>query len=249
VASGDAQEVRVELFPDAPPPSGLAVVGCDPAFGIVADELRRERGIEVSWSQRGSRAALVALARGEAHMAGVHLLDLPSGRWNEASVRELVPFSCTRVTFAAWEQGLLVRPDARRRIGGIGDLAEGRARLLNREPGSGSRALLDDVLAEAGVEPATVEGYGTTARSHLSVADGIAAGAADAGVAILAAGRARGLEVLPLREEAYELVIPDHFLDLPDVDALLDALRRPGIRAQVEALGGYDGAGMGSVAS
>jgi molybdate-binding protein/transcriptional regulator with XRE-family HTH domain len=249
VASGDAQEVRVELFPDAPPPSGLAVVGCDPAFGIVADELRRERGIEVSWSQRGSRAALVALARGEAHMAGVHLLDLPSGRWNEASVRELVPFSCTRVTFAAWEQGLLVRPDARRRIDGIGDLADGRARLLNREPGSGSRALLDDVLAEAGVEPATVEGYGTTARSHLSVADGIAAGAADAGVAILAAGRARGLEVLPLREEAYELVIPDHFLDLPDVDALLDALRRPGIRAQVEALGGYDGAGMGSVAS
>jgi putative molybdopterin biosynthesis protein len=244
-----SSEVRVELFLDAPPPSGLAVVGCDPAFGIVADELRRERGIEVSWSQRGSRAALLTLARGEAHLAGVHLLDRASGQWNGPTVHELVPFPCTRVTFAAWEQGLLVRPDARRRIGGIGDLAEGRARLLNREPGSGSRALLDDLLAEAGVVPATVVGYGTAARSHLSVADGIAAGAADAGVAIRAAGRARGLEVIPLREEAYELIIPDHFLDLPAVGALLDTLRRPGVRAQVEALGGYDGEGMGTEAS
>jgi molybdopterin molybdotransferase/putative molybdopterin biosynthesis protein len=245
----DGGEVGVRLFPDRPPPSGLAVVGCDPAFGIVADGLRRHRGIDVSWSQRGSRAALVALARGEAHVAGAHLQDAVSGAWNGPAVHQLVPFPCTRISFAVWEQGLLVRPDTTRRIGGIGDLADGRARLLNREEGSGSRALLDETLAAAGVEPAGVAGYTTTARGHFSVADGIAAGAADAGVAIRAAGRARGLDVLPLREEAYELIVPDHFLDLPAVDALIGLLHRPGVRAQVEALGGYDAATMGRIAS
>ncbi len=242
-------EVSVRVFADGPPPAGLAVVGCDPAFGIVAEALRRERGIEVSWSQRGSRAALITLARGEAHVAGVHLRDAASGAWNAPSVHALVPFPCTRVSFAVWEQGLLARPGAAHAIGGIGDLAGGQVRLLNREEGSGSRALLDELLAAAGVEPSDVAGYATTARGHLAVADGIAAGAADAGVAIRAAGRARGLDVLPLREEAYELVIPDHFLDLPGVEALLGLLRRPGVRAQVEALGGYDAATMGTAAS
>ena len=62
---------------------------------------------------------------------------------------------------------------------------------------------------------------------------------------IRAAGAAFGLDVLPLRIEPYELIVPDHFLDLAAVQALLDALRRPGVRSQVEALQGYDGRGMG----
>lgn len=248
VEGGEGPEVVVRLLADPPPPAQVAVVGCDPAFGIVADALRRERGVEVDWSQRGSRAALETLARGEAHLAGVHLLDPVSGSWNGRWVGELVPFPCTRVAFAVWEQALLVRPDVASRVQGVGDLASGGIRLLNREEGSGSRALLDEALQAAGVEPASVPGYATAAPGHLAVADGIAAGAADAGVAIRAAGRSRGLEALPLRQEAYELVVPDHFLELPAVQALLDLLRRPGIRAQVEALGGYDGAGMGGVA-
>ncbi len=226
--------------------AGLAVVGCDPAFGIVLDALRREHGIDVSWTERGSRAALLTLARGEAHIAGAHLRDPRSDTWNGPWVRELVPFPCTRIAFSIWEQGLLLRPDVQGRVAGIGDLGGRRVRVLNREDGSGSRALLDEALETAGVEPAEVEGYATTARGHLSVADGIASGAADAGVAIRAAGIARSLGFVPLRDEAYELVIPDHFLDLPAVDALLGLLRRPGIRRQVEALGGYDATAMGT---
>jgi putative molybdopterin biosynthesis protein len=81
------------------------------------------------------------------------------------------------------------------------------------------------------------------------VADGIAAGTADAGVAIRAAGLARGLDFLPLLQEAYDLVIPDAFLDLPAVDALLTLMKRPGVRTQVESLGGYDVASMGHASS
>lgn len=245
----DEGEVVVALFPERPPSAELAVVGCDPAFGIVADGLRRDHGLDVTWSQRGSRAALVALARGEAHVAGAHLYHAASGAWNGPWLRELVPFPCTRISFATWEQGLLVRPDARPRIRDISDLAARGVRLMNREEGSGSRALLDEALAAAGVDPDRVEGYRTAARGHVAVAEAIAAGAADAGVAIRAAGRALDLDVVRLRDEAYELVIPDHFLDLPAVDALLGLLRRRGVRAQTEALGGYDAATMGRVAS
>lgn len=249
VEAVEGDDVAVRLLPHGPPPAELVVAGCDPAFGILAETLRREHGVEVCWVQRGSRAALLALARGHVHVAGTHLRDPASGAWNGPWVRELVPFPCTRISFATWKQGLIVRPGASPRIRGVADLARRGVRLLNREEGSGSRALLDEVLAAAGVVPARVAGYATAARGHLAVADAIAAGAADAGVAIVAAARARGLEAIPLREEAYELVIPDHFLELPAVDALLRLLRRPTIRAQIEALDGYDAAAMGAVAS
>lgn len=245
VRSIEGSEVRVGLLPERPPRSGLAVVGCDPAFGIVAEALRRERGVEVTWSPRGSRGAMEAVARGEAHVAGAHLQDPETGEANGPWVRALIPFPCTRIAFATWEEGLLVRAGNPRGIGGAEDLARPEVRFINREPGSGSRLLLDEALAAVGVTPGHVNGYATAARGHLAVGEAIAAGLADAGVGIRAAGVAFGLEVLPLRTERYELIVPDHFLDLPAVGALLDTLRRPGIRAQVEALQGYDGNEMG----
>lgn len=243
----DVFEDRVSVRPlaDRPPAADLVVIGCDPAFGLVADTLRRERGFEALWSPRGSRAAMAGLARGEAHVAGTHLLDRTSGEWNGPWVRELIPFAATRIAFAVWEQGLLVRPGRPALIGGVADLGREGVRLLNREEGSGSRMLLDEELRAASLDPAGLVGYDTRARSHEAVAEGIASGSADAGVATRAVATALGLRFLPLRQEVYELVVPDHFLDLPAVQALLDALRRPAVRAQVEALQGYDGEVMG----
>lgn len=245
VEAFEKRRVRVRLLSEAPRPAHLSVVGCDPAFGILAHALQREHGIEVSWSQRGSRAALAALAEGKAHIAGAHLYEAESDTWNGRWVRDLIPFPCTRISFAIWEQGILLRPVLRDHICGIGDLADRRLRLLNREEGSGSRELLDEALTLAGVETASVEGYRTAATGHLEVADGIAAGAADVGIAIRAAGLSRGLGFLSLRQEAYELIVANHFLDLPAVEILLDVLSRPGTRKQVEALGGYDTMNMG----
>lgn len=240
-----ADGVAIRLLADPPPPADLAVVGCDPAFGLVAEALRRERGVEVAWSPRGSRAALTALARGEAHVAGTHLLDPGSGEWNGPWIRELVPFATTRIVFAAWEQGLVVHPRRAAGIVRVADLAGEGLRLLNREEGSGSRMLLDEELRAARVDPGALSGYETRARSHEAVAEGVASGAADAGISTRAVAAALGLAFVPLRREVYELVVPDHFLDLPAVQALLDVLRRPTVRSQVEALQGYDGEGMG----
>ena len=248
VTGVSAAGVTVSLLKDRPPLAELTVVGCDPAFGIVAETLRREQSFEVAWSQRGSRSAIQALARGEAHVAGAHLRDPRTGETNGPWVREAIPFPCTRVVFAVWEQGVLVAPGNPSAIRGVADLARPGVRFLNREPGSGSRMLLDESLDAAGVSADGIDGYGTVARGHLAVGEAIAAGLADAGIGIRAAGVAFGLDVLPIRTEPFELIIPDHFLDLPAVGALLDALRRPGMRAQVEALQGYDTAGMGLIA-
>ena len=238
--------VGVRCLADRPPQADLVVVGCDPAFGLAAELLRREYGFEVLWSPRGSRQALSDLARGRAHVAGSHLLDPTSGAWNGPWIERIVPFATTRIGFATWEQGLVLRPDLSQRVGGTADLAQRGVRLLNREEGSGSRMLLDEELSKAGIAAGDLTGYGTNAPGHEAVAQGVASGSADVGVATRAAATALGLGFLPLRDEIYELVVPDHFLELEAVGALLDVLRLPALRSQVEGLPGYDGTVMGS---
>ena len=120
--------------------------------------------------------------------------------------------------------------------------------MVNREAGSGSRALLDAKLREAVVPVQEVAGYGVEARSHLMVAEVVAMGMADVGAGVKAAAVAASLSFVPLGQERYDLVVPDHFLGLPAVQRLLAALRRRELRRQVEALGGYDTATMGAEA-
>lgn len=236
--------VRVELLSDPPPEPDLVVMGCDPSFALVASALRR-RGFEVLHLPVGSRRALEGVATGHAHVAGVHLLDAETAEYNGPWVERLVPFPCTRVGYAVWTQELLVRP-GRGGIRSLEELARPGIRFANREPGSGTRALVEARLREAGLDPESLPGFGRgTVTGHGAVAELVASGFADAGVAIHAAGRARGLRGLPLARERYDLVIPDTFLELPAVRALLDLLGTPSLRSQVEALGGYDTTAMG----
>lgn len=232
-------------------PASLVAAGCDPAFPLMADHLRRERGVEVLWLTRSSRSSLELLAAGAVHVAGLHLAEAgegvaPMDDPHDDMIRRMVPFPCIRVAWCIWSQELLLAPGNRRRIGSLEGLTRRGVRFLNREPGSGSRRLVERRLAEAGIPAEAVRGFhDAPAGDHLTVARALAAGWADAGVAIRAAGAAFGLEGIPLGEERYDLVIPRHFLDLPAVGALLDALRLPALQGRVEALGGYDLAGAG----
>jgi molybdate-binding protein/DNA-binding XRE family transcriptional regulator len=225
--------------------NSLVAVGCDPSMSVVAAHLRG-RGVELAWREMGSAAALRELALGNAHVAGCHLRDPETGQYNLPWVERLLPFPATVVTFAVWDQGLVVAPSNPKQIRGIEDLARAGVLMVNREKGSGSRALLDDLLAAAHIAPAGVAGYGREATSHLSVAEAVGMGLADAGVAVRAAAIALGLDFVPLSKERYDLVIPTHFLGHAPVAELLAALRRQSLRRQVEALGGYDVATMGT---
>lgn len=242
----ESGRIRLSAFADRPPSPDLVVAGCDPAFGLVRERLQREHGLEVLWLRTGSRAALEALARGVVHAAGLHLEDPESGAYNGPWVERLVPFPATRFGFAIWQQSLLLARGNPLGVHGLADLARPDLRFVNREPGSGSRALVARALARCGVDEGAIPGYlDTSADGHETVARAIASGAAHAGVAIHAVGHALDLAMIPLAEEPYELVVPNHFLELPAVEALLGMLRRPAIQEQVEALTGYDASAMG----
>ncbi len=223
----------------------LALLGCDPAAAMLEPGLRRY-GVRLVWTEEGSYQALTGLARGEAHVAGCHLKDEDTGEYNEVWARRVVPFPCTLVTFAAWQQGLVIAAGNPKGIGGIQHLTAPDVRIVNRPAGSGSRSLLDRLLDGHGVPTGAVAGYGDEAAGHLTMARAVASGLADAGVGVQAAAAAFELEFLPLEAERYDLVIPNHFLDEPGVQTLLDLLRRPGLQRRVEALGGYDTSDMGA---
>ena len=224
--------------------TSLGLLGCDPAGALMEPALHRH-GINLVLSEEGSQQALAGLARGEAHIAGCHLRDEETGEFNFPWVLKLVPFPCTLITFASWQQGFIVSPGNPLDIHGAEDLARPEIQIINRRSGSGSRSLLDRLLLHYGVPSAAVTGYSQEAGGHLAVASTVASGQADAGVGVEAAATALGLGFVPLEEERYDLVIPNHFLDHAGVQVLLNLLRQSGLHRRVETLGGYDVSAMG----
>lgn len=241
-SSNYAQVELLNAIPEAE--RTLVMLGCDPAAALLALVLQG-RGIDLLWSEEGSQAALEGLARGEAHVAGCHLLDPDTGIYNLPWITRLVPFPCTVVNFAVWRQGLMLAAGNPARLHDVADLARPGVRIVNRPAGTGARLALERSLAQVGVSIEQLEGHDRCAPGHLAVAEAVRTGLVDAGIGVQAAAAAAGLDFIPLGEERYDLVIPNHFLDLAGVAALLDVLRRPGLREQVEALGGYDAASMG----
>ncbi|MFN8636564.1 MAG: substrate-binding domain-containing protein [Chloroflexota bacterium] len=241
--------VQVELFTDpARLENTVVAVGCDPATSLLADHLRRRHPTtELAWQGGNSLEALEAVSRGEAHLAGTHLLDPATGQYNVPFARRLLGDDVRLVTFAVWEQGLMLAPGNPRGIAHVGDLARSGTRIANREPGSGARALLDAELERVGVRAGRVAGYDAVVRSHLAAAESVAAGLADAAVGVRAAALALGLHFLPLARERYDLAIPARFFEHPPVQALLETLTSPLFRLEVEALGGYDVSLMGTI--
>ncbi|MFN0073928.1 MAG: substrate-binding domain-containing protein [Chloroflexota bacterium] len=240
-------QATVELFSDPDQLSRMVVaVGCDPAMWLLADHLhRRHPTMELTHQGGNSLNALQAVARGEAHLAGCHLIDAETGEPNGPVARRMLGNEIQLVNFAVWQQGLMVQAGNPRGIQNAADLARSEIRLANREDGSGARALLDIELERLGIKPDQVSGYNAIVRSHLAAAEAVAAGLAHAAVGIRAAAQALGLGFIPLAWERYDLVIPNRNLELPAVQALIETLSSPLFRLEIEALGGYDVSHMG----
>ena len=223
----------------------VLLAGCDPAASILAAMLR-DIGVRLVWIEAESMPSLHALARGEIHIAGCDFKDPVTGRYNVPLVKEIVSFPCTIVRFAVWRQGMIVSHGNPKSIRYIDDLTRPDISFINRKPGAGSRGLLNRLLWESGITSGAIHGYDKAVNGHLAAAETVAAGLADCGIGIEAAAHASELDFLLLNEEPYDLVIPDHFLDLPGVQSLLELLRVKNLRRQVEALGGYDTSQMGT---
>jgi putative molybdopterin biosynthesis protein len=225
----------------------LAVGSHDVALDLLAGRLAAT-GVELVSAHVGSIAGLVALRERSAHLAGTHVLDPATGTYNDAAVHRYGPSEpVALIRLAEREQGLLVAPGNPLAIASLADVARTRARYINRQSDAGTRILLDDLLGRAQIAPEAIAGYERIEFSHLAVAQLVANGSADTGLAIRAAARAFDLDFVSVAWEPYELALPAAALDEPRIAALIAILREPAFRAEVEALGGYGCAHAGDV--
>jgi molybdate-binding protein/DNA-binding XRE family transcriptional regulator len=226
----------------------LLVAGCDPGISLLVQHLGRFDDVDMIVAPSSSRQALDWLKQGKVHVAGSHLRDSSTGEYNLPAIKRLFPGSAVKVvTFAIWEQGLVLANGNPKNIRGVEDLARKGVRIINRENGAGSRELLDQKLHEAGIPEGQVAGYDRIAYGHLPAALAVSLGDTDCCIATRSAARAFGLSFLPLATERYDLVIRRQYARLPAVQALLDVLNRAAVRKKLEILAGYDTRHTGEV--
>ena len=196
----------------------------------------------------GSLGGILALKRGETHLAGSHLLDPKSGDYNVAYIEQHLPGEKLRVvTLVGRTQGLFLAPGNPKGIQGLGDLSRADVSFVNRQRGSGTRLLLDYHLEQEGIGPASVRGYDHEEFTHLAAAALVASGRVDCALGIEAASHALQLDFLPLYSERYDLIIPQKYADSELLAPLLGLLEDPGFRKAVSERPGYDVSQMGNL--
>jgi putative molybdopterin biosynthesis protein len=247
----EAGQLTVRLL-DEPEALGRTVLlaGCTPALSLWARSAERwHPGLRVHWTHANSTAALKHLARGEVHLAGVHLFDMETGAGNAAFVRQALGdgAALALVNLGVWEEGLVVAVGNPKQLRYGMDLTQPGVRLINREAGAGSRLLLDALLKQDGISPKEVKGYTRLATGHLEVAREVASGAADVGVSTAAVAAAFGLGFVPVRQVAYDLALRRETLELAPVQQLIGTLQHRWVRTQLSVVGGYDTSRTGDI--
>jgi putative molybdopterin biosynthesis protein len=213
----------------------------DLTIGVLEDTLKtRSPELKISATNVGSLGGLVALRRREAHLAGTHLLDPRTGAYNLPDIRRHLDARAVMVVnLVRREQGLIVARGNPKGLEGLRDLARPGVRYVNRQPGAGTRVLLDYRLRRLGIRPERIAGYEREEHTHMAVAVAVASGLADAGLGIRQAAVALGLDFLPLEAEDYDLVLLRTFAESEMGERLLAAVRSAEFAAAVGRLAGY----------
>ncbi len=210
------------------------------AIEKVPDLVREHGSVEVDLKYMSSVDAVASLARGDCDLAGFHV---PEGDLGAVLWAQYAPFFKPRqqkIVRMVWRmQGLIVAKGNPRRIRTLRDLARPGVRFVNRQPGSGTRVLLDTLLAAQRVDPARIDGYDTGEFTHAAVAAFVASDMADVGMAIEPAAAQFGLDFIPVVRERYVLAGHHATLASPAVSELCALLRGPQFERQMAAVAGY----------
>ena len=196
----------------------------------------------------GSLGGLLALRRGEAHLAGSHLLDPETGEYNMTYIDRYLPgVPLVVVALVNRSQGLLVGKGNPKGIRTVEDLSRENVQFVNRQRGAGTRVLLDHLLDRQGLASESIHGYDHEEYTHLAVAAAVASGRADVGLGIQAAASALDLDFIHVADEAYDLVIPREHYSSPILAPLLALLEDAEFQQAVGSLPGYGAGRMGTV--
>ena len=246
-------QVRVRLLcPEEKLRNTLVVIGShDPLLDELGDMMHiADSRVYMSSAHVGSMGGIMAIRRGEAHAAGCHLLDTATGEYNLSFIRKYFPKGGVKlVRCVGRQQGLMVAPGNPLGITEFSQIDQPGLRYVNRQKGSGTRILADYLCASQGVDPEQVYGYDREELTHTSVAAQIACGSADAGMGIYSAAQLYNLDFIPICIEEYDLLIPDHAWDTPQVQQLIATLKSDAFREKLLAMGGYTVEGAGELIS
>jgi molybdate-binding protein/DNA-binding XRE family transcriptional regulator len=221
-------------------PSRILIAGCDPSASILGNSLQRQ-GCELVIAYENSSSALELLRDGFVHIAGTHLVDKVTGKTDLLPITNIFPRNSVAViSYAIWQEGLVVAKGNPKKISGISDLARKDVRITNREHGAGCRRLLDDLLKAHDISASQVKGYDRAATGHIPAARLVQSGDVDCCISTRAGARALGMDFVPLAQKPYHLVIRRKQLDLPAIQTLIETLGRSSFRREIEVSVGYD---------
>lgn len=230
--------------------NNIVIMGCAPALGLLAERLnQRSTGGRFLWLPTSSTFALQALAKKQTQIAGVHLIDPRTGQQNLPDVmRQSGSGRRSLIALAGWEVGLVLQKGNPLRISSLAALMRPRrgttrrrppVRWIAREPGAGVQRYVEQALGQVGKTSGGVLLPIGVARSHVEVAQAVAMGVADVGLASQDAARALCLDFVPIAEERYDLALPNEALADPRIARVFDTLCSVAFRRELRALG-YD---------
>ncbi|MDQ6680442.1 MAG: helix-turn-helix transcriptional regulator, partial [Pseudomonadota bacterium] len=223
----------------------------DEALPLLGDWAARHRKLHLDIAFTGSVDALAALNEGRCLLAGFHALThaplySPTARVYRPMLK---PGRHKLIGFASRSQGLIVANGNPLRITSLADLARPGVRFVNRQRGTGTRVVLEELLTRAGIHADAIDGYDRTEPSHRAVAESVASGSVDAAFGIEAVARDRGLDFIELAQENYFLATLAESLEHRNVRALREALQSPEWQAALRTLPGYEPRRSGEVLS
>jgi putative molybdopterin biosynthesis protein len=228
----------------------------DLALPMLQNLAEADQGLHLDVRFTGSEDALRSLLDGRCCIAGFHVPRLvQAAPVFKRALRPLLKPGTHKLIGSHWRrQGLMHRretaPPLLADLGASPSSGKPAPRFVNRQPGSGTRLLLDHLLAQAQLDPTTIDGYESRVEyTHLAVATAVASGAADVGLGIEAAASAHGLGFVPLLEEDYFLVCLKPMLESPLIAALRSVLATPAWAAALQTLPGYGPQRPGEVLS
>ena len=237
----------------------VVIIGShDLILDVIADIMpNKYRNMFVSSTHVGSMGGLMALRRGEAHMAPIHLLDEETGEYNVSYIKKMFKEPMALIKGVHRIQGIMVKKGNPLGIKSIADLAgnsasaapaeHGAIRYVNRQRGAGTRVLFDYRLKQENIDPSSINGYDREMATHMAVAAAVASDGADSGMGVLSAAKAMDLDFIEVGPEEYDFAIPAEYLELPHIKAFIEILQSSEFKDRLEELGGYSAENAGKI--
>lgn len=237
------EEIEVELLKDLEDIENTIVsIGShDILMDILANIIHKNNSnINLSSAHVGSLGGIMAIRRGEAHIAPVHLLDEKNGEYNISYINKFLKNKgIALIKGVKRQQGMIIEKGNPKGIKGLEDLLRDDIVFVNRQKGSGTRILLDYKLKENNIDGIHIKGYDREMTTHMTIASAILSKTADVGIGIQSAANVMGLDFIPIGEEEYDFIIEEKFLNEENIKAFIEGLKSKEFKNELSEIGGY----------